>query len=369
MTISTRITASAVLFLLGACSDNTTVGAGSENVVNVYNWADYIGDDTIKNFEAETGIKVNYDTYAASATVDVKLLTGNSGYDVVFHSNAVSSKLVETGVYQKLDMSRIPNLKNLDPETMKRIDVYRSIDGYWIPYHWGSTGYSWNEEMVRERLPDQDMSTAATLFDPEIVSKLADCGVSFLDGTTSLIPMGLAYLGLDPNATDKESLDQVQEMLAKVRPYVRYFSNDKFISDVPNKELCVSMSWSGDYSTAMKTAKEAGIDIDLRYVVPVEGAPLWVDGIYIPSDAQHVDNAYTFMNYITRADVMGDITDEVDYANANAASWEFLSEETLNNPAVFPDEESWERMFTIRMGPPAEERMRTRTLARVKSGL
>ena len=369
MTIPTRFIASAALFLFGACSDDTTVGAGSENVVNVYNWADYIGDDTIKNFEAETGIKVNFDTYAASATVDVKLLTGNSGYDVVFHSNEMSSKLVETGVYQKLDMSRIPNLKNLDPETMKRIDVYRSIDGYWIPYHWGSTGFSWNEEMVRERLPDQDMSTSAVIFDPEIVSKLADCGVSFLDGTTSLIPMGLAYLGLDPNATDKDSLDQVQKMLAEVRPYVRYFSNDKFVSDVPNKELCVSMSWSGDYSTAMKAAKAAGIDIDLRYVVPVEGAPLWVDGIYMPSDAQHVDNAYTFMNYISRADVMADITDEVDYANANAASWELLSDETLNNPAVFPDEESWERMFTIRLGTPAEERLRTRVLARVKSGL
>lgn len=358
-----------MLLALAACGDVSNTTSATDNVVNVYNWADYIGDDTIRNFEAETGIKVNYDTYASSATVTVKLLTGNSGYDVVLHSNAVSSQLIATGIYQKLDMSRLPNIKNLDPATMQRINVYEETDGYWMPYHWGSTGYSWNEEMIRERLPDQDMSTAAVIFDPEIISKISDCGVSFLDSTTTLIPMALAYLDLDPNSTDENDLAQAQDLLTDVRPYVRYFSNDKFISDMPNGELCLSMSWSGDYSTAQKSAKAAGIDMDMRYVVPVEGAPLWIDGLYIPSDAQHVDNAYTFLNYLARADVAAEITNEVDYANANAASWQYLNEDTLNNPAVFPDQENWNRIFTIRMGTPAEERLRTRALARVKSGL
>jgi putrescine transport system substrate-binding protein len=364
-----RIITGITIFLLAACGGDSSTGTESENVVNVYNWADYIGPDTIERFEAETGIKVNYDTYAASATVDVKLLTGNSGYDVISHSNVLSSRLVEVGVYQKLDMSLLPNVKNLDPSIMQRIDVYESVRGYNVPYHWGSTGFSWNEEMVRERLPDQSMDTSAVLFDPEIVSKLADCGVSFLDGTTSIIPMALAYLGLDPNAIDDESLLQVQEMLGKVRPYVRYFSNDKFVSDMPNKELCISMSWSGDYSTAARSAREAGIDIDMRYTVPLEGASLWVDGLYIPSDATHVENAHKFINFILRADVAADIAIQVDYANANGASWELLPEEQLNDPAIYPDEEIWRRLFVVDMADPARERMRTRTLARVKSGL
>ena len=364
-----RIIASTSLILLAACSGESTTGNQTENILNVYNWADYIGPDTIERFEAETGIKVNYDTYAASATVDVKLLTGNSGYDVIVHSNVLSSRLVEVGVYQKLDMSRLPNLKNLDPETMRKIDVYASVRGYNIPYHWGSTGFSWNVEMVRERLPNQSMETSAVLFDPDLISKLADCGVSFLDGTTSLIPMALAYLGLDPNATDQDSMNQVQELLSKVRPYVRYFSNEKFIVDMPNKELCVSMSWSGDYSTAAKRAKEAGIDIEMRYTVPVEGASLWVDGVYIASDAKHVDNAYTFLNFLLRADIAADIAIQVDYANANAASWELIGEEQLNDPAIYPDDEKWKRMFAVDMAEPAVERMRTRTLSRAKSGL
>jgi len=223
--------------------------------------------------------------------------------------------------------------------------------------------------MVRERLPDQPMDTAAVLFDPEIVSRLADCGVSFLDGPTSLIPMALAYLGLDPNAVDEESLAAVQELLAGVRPYVRYFSNDKYITDMPNKDICLAMSWSGDYSTSASRAHEVGIEIELRYSVPVEGAPLWIDGIYIPSDAPHVDNAHRFINFLMRADIAFANADYTDYANANKASWEFMSDEDLSDPAIYPDEQTWQRMFAIDFATPVEERRRTRTLARVKSGI
>jgi putrescine transport system substrate-binding protein len=364
-----RIITSTILLFLGACGGDSDTGSSSENVVNVYNWADYIGPNTLAQFTAETGIKVNYDTYAASATVDVKLLTGNSGYDVIVHSDQFSSRLIDVGVYQKLDKTLLPNMKNLDPDTMRRIDVYNKVRDYSVPYHWGSTGFTWNVEMVRERLPDQSMDTSAVLFDPEIVSKLADCGVSFLDGTTSTIPIALAYLGLDPNATDDESLLQVQELLLMVRPYVRYFSNDKYISDIPNKELCLAMNWSGDYATAARAAAEANIDIELRYTVPVEGGALWIDGIYIPIDAPHAENAHKFINFLLRADIAADIAKQVDYANANAASWEFLSEELLNNPAIYPDEEIWNRIFAIDVADPVRERVRTRTLARAKSGL
>jgi putrescine transport system substrate-binding protein len=358
-----------MLLSLAGCGGDSNGGSDSDNVVNVYNWAAYIGPNTLEQFTAETGIKVNYDTYAAAAAVDVKLLTGNSGYDIVIHSNQFSSRLIDVGVYQKLDKALLPNMKNLDPETMRRIDVYENVRDYSVPYHWGSTGFTWNVEMVRERLPDQSMDTSAVLFDPDIISKLADCGVSFLDGTTSTIPIALAYLGLDPNATDDESLLQVQELLLKVRPYVRYFSNDKYLSDIPNKELCLAMSWSGDYATAARAAAEASIDIELRYTVPIEGGALWADGVYIPADAPHADNAHKFINFLLRADIAADIAKQVDYANANAASWEFLSEESLNNPAIYPDEEIWNRMFAIDVADPVRERARTRTLARAKSGL
>lgn len=358
-----------IALLPAACSDSTGTAGGGDNVVNVYNWADYVAPDTLDNFEAEFGIKVNYDIYDSSEVVDVKLLAGNSGYDVVVHSNQFSSRLTPIGVFRELDFSRLQNASNLDPAVMRSIDTYPRVRGYQVPYHWGSTGYAWNVEMVRARLPDHPMDSADVLFDPDIVSKLADCGVTLLDGPTDLFPMVLAYLGLDPNATDEESLAAAEAQLKKVRPYIRYFSNQKMISDLPNREVCVAMSWSGDYAQAATRATEAGIEIELAYTMPKEGSGLWIDGLYIPSDAPNVDNAYLFINYLLRADVAADIANTVFYANANGASWSLMSPVIRDNPAIFPNEETWARLYPILSADPKDERPRTRAFARVKSGI
>ena len=363
---------SAIIFIpqLSACTtDRTAETASGEKVVNVYNWAEYIAPDTLDKFEAEYGIKVNYDLYDSSEVVDVKLLAGNSGYDVVVHSSQFSSRLTPIGVYERLDYSRLDNIRHMDQKLIEKIDIYEKTRGYVIPYHWGTTGYAYNAEMVRERLPDHPMDSADVLFDPDVISKLADCGVSWLDGPTDMFPMVLAYLGRDPNALDEESLAAAEAQLKLARPYVRYFSNQKMATDLANKEICVAMSWSGDFATAMRRAKEAGLDLDLRYTIPKEGTGLWVDGVYIPSDARHKDNAYLFMNFLMRPEIAAGIANEVWYANSNKASWEFMSEEMRNHPAVFPDEEIFKRTFPVLSADPKMERPRTRAFARVKSGI
>jgi putrescine transport system substrate-binding protein len=359
----------AVLQLASCSTDRTAEIASGEKVVNVYNWADYIAPDTIDKFEAEYGIKVNYDLYDSSEVVDVKLLAGNSGYDVVVHSSQFSSRLTPIGIYEKLDYSRLDNVRHMDQELIDRIDVYEKTRGYTVPYHWGTTGYAYNEEMVRQRLPDHPMDSSDVLFDPNVVSKLADCGVSLLDGPTDLIPMVLAYLGRDPNALDDEDLAAAEAQLQLVRPYIRYFSNQKMMTDLPNKEVCVAMSWSGDYITAQRRASEAGLELDLRYTIPKEGSGLWVDGLYMPADAPHKDNAYLFMNFLMRPDIAADIAIEVGYANSNKASWELMSPEFLRNPAVFPDEETFKITYPILSADPKRERPRTRAFARIKAGI
>ena len=355
--------------LLTACAADIDEDVGHENVVNIYNWADYVAPDTLERFEDEFGIKVNYDIYDSSEVIDVKLLAGNSGYDVVVHSNQFSSRLAPIGVFEKLDKSKLPNVRNLDADVMAKIDVYAKVTEYNIPYHWGTTGYAWNVEMVRERLPDHPMDSGDVLFDPDVVSRLADCGVSLLDGPTDLFPMVLAYLGLDPSAVDDESLAAAEAQLKLVRPYIRYFSNQKMMSDLPNKEVCVAMSWSGDFAQAATRAEEAGLDIELRYTVPKEGSGLWVDGLYIPADAPHMENAYKFLNFMMRPDVAADIANTVYYAYANRASWELIKPEILNDPSIFPDEKTWEILYPILSADPKRERPRTRAFARVKSGL
>jgi putrescine transport system substrate-binding protein len=361
--------ASYLILALPGCTDDLATNGGDDNVVNVYNWADYIGPNVIRNFEAEFGIKVNYDLYDSAEVIDVKMLTGNSGYDVVVSSNLFASRMAPIGIYEPLDFSRLKNLSNLDPKLMTQLDKYKTVQEYNIPYHWGTTGYAWNAEMVRERLPDHPMDSADIIFDPEVVAKLADCGVSLLDSPTDVIPMILAYLGRDPSAVDDESLAAAEEVLSSVRPYIRYFSNQKMTSDLPNKEVCVAMSWSGDYVTAAVRAKEAGIDIDLRYTTPKEGSGLWVDGLYIPKDATHKDNAYVFIDYLLRADVAAENAIEVQYANVNSASWPLLPAEQFENPAIYPDDEIWDRIFVLTPAPPKRERPRTRSFARAKSGI
>jgi putrescine transport system substrate-binding protein len=357
------------LLLLHACSSDPDSPSGDPDVVNVYNWADYIAPETLEKFEVETGIKVNYDMYDSSEVVDVKLLAGNSGYDVVVHSNQFSTRLVPIGVFQKIDTSKLSNYGNLDRSVMQKISVYDVVEDYNIPYHWGSTGYAWNVEMVRERLPDHPMDSGDVLFDPEVISRVADCGVSLLDGSTDLFPMVLAYLGLDPTAVDDESLAAAAAQLSKVRPYVRYFSNTKQLSDLPNKEVCVAMSWGGDYASAAARAREAGIDIELRYTIPKEGSGLWVDGMYIPADAPHPENAYKFIDFLLRPEIAAQVAEFVNYGNANRASWELIDPAVYNNPAIFADEEVWELLYPIISANPKQERARTRAYARVKSGL
>jgi len=370
---TSRSALTALLLLPGltACGGDirSDKAPADENVVNVYNWADYIAPDTIAKFEAEFGIKVNYDLYDSTGMVDVKMLTGNSGYDVVSHSNHYASRLAPIGVFEKLDMSRLPNVRHLDPEIMSKIDVFEAVKGYYMPYHWGTTGIAWNAEMVRERLGDYPMDSADILFDPEIAAKLADCGISLLDGPNDVIGFALAYLGRDPNAVDDESLAAAEELLAGVRPYIRYFSNDKMGVDLPNKEVCIAHSWSGDFARAQIRAEEAGIEIDLRYSIAKEGSALWVDGLYITSDAPHRDNAYLFIDFMARPDIAAANANYNYYANANRSSWAFLKPEILNNPALFPSGDDWDSLYLVEVFDPKRIRPRTRMFARVKSGL
>ena len=358
-----------VILTTVGCGGNNSAGENDDNVVNVYNWSDYIAVDTVAKFEAEFGIKVNYDIYDASETVDVKLLAGNSGYDVIVHSNSFASRIAPAGVFETLDKSRIPNIKHLDPATMRIIDVRPSVSKLQVPYFWGTTGYAYNADMVRERLGDHPMDSADIIFDPEIVAKLADCGVSLLDSPLDVMPMMMVYLGLDPNSLDPADLAQARERLVELKPYIRYYSNGKMLVDMPNKEICVAMSWSGDYATVRSRAADAGVDIDIRYTAPKEGTGMWSDGLYIPKDARHKDNAYLFINFLLRPDIAADIANTVNYPTANRGAWPLLDPAMRNDTAIYPSKEIMQVMFFSTAQDPKKERLRTRAYVQAKSGM
>lgn len=343
--------------------------ADEEPVLNVYNWADYIGPHTIADFENEFGIEVNYDVYDSSEVVEAKLLSGHSGYDVIFHAFRYSARLIPIGIYRPLDYSRLALASNLDPWVLEMMQAYDPGNRHGLPYMWGTTGFAYNVERVRERMPDAPVDSAAMLFDPAVVAKFADCGVSLLDEPTDVIPMVLLYLGLDPNSLAAADLAAAEAQLKSVRPYIRYFSSTKMLNDLPNEEVCVAMSWSGEYALAMQRAEEVGADVRLAYTAPVEGSMLWFDGIFISGDAPHPDNAHLFLNYLLRPEVIAAISNEVYYANANRASVDYLQPDILSDPAVYPPAEQRPRFSVGVIYEPKLERLRTRSWSRVKTGL
>jgi putrescine transport system substrate-binding protein len=337
--------------------------------INVYNWADYIGETTLADFEAETGIGVTYDLYASAEEMQAKMLAGSSGYDVVLMAGLSLPRLITAGVYQKPDRARLTNWGNLDPAILKIMEGFDPGNQYGVPYMWGSVGFTWNLDMVRERLgPDADLQDLGTLLTPENAAKLADCGISLLDSPTDLGFMVLAWLGLQADAAGPAEYARMAEALKAIRPHVMTFDNSNYLNTLPTGEVCVANNWSGDYGVAKARAEEAGLTVNLAYYVPRTGAPAWFDNWCIPADAASVDPAHDFINYMLRPEVIAACTDYTGYANANAAATALVDPAIAADPAVYPNAETMARLFTPRPQTEDQDRELNRVWIEIKTG-
>jgi putrescine transport system substrate-binding protein len=339
-----------------------------EAVLNVYNWVDYIGETTIEDFQSATGIAVTYDTYSSAEEMQAKMLAGRTGYDVVDMAGLEMPRFIKAGIYDKLDRSKLPSWNNLDPEVLRILAGWDPGNLYSIPYMWGSVGITYNVDMVKARIPDADLESLDLIFKPENAAKLADCGISILDSQSDVILMLLKYLGKDGDTTNVADYQDVVETFKPVRQYIRTFDNSNYLNAIPNKELCVINNWSGDYSTAKTRAAEAGVDINLAYFVPETGAPAWVDCLTIPKDAEHKENAYTFLEYMLQPEVIAKCSNFTNYANGNAASKKFVNPDVLANPAVYPDEATMKRLWAPKPFNEEQDRGMTRAWSAIKTG-
>ena len=343
--------------------------ANTPKKLHIYNWADYINPDALLNFEREFGIDITYDTYDSSEMVDTKLLTGKSGYDIVVHAASSASRLVPIGILHEIDVKKLPNWRHLDRDLVDKITQNYSNDLIGVPFFWGSAGIIYNVDMIKKRMENPPTDSGAIIFDPNVLSKFADCGVSFLDDALTVIPMAMIYLGYPANSVDTDHLKDVEKLLKSVRPYITYFSSTKLLLDLPNEEVCIAMGWSGDYSVANQRARDVGLKINLQYIVPKEGSEMWFDNIYIPSDAKHIDNAYLFLNYMLRPEVIAATSDYIGYANANKSATPLVDKRLTEDNAIYPDKKTIDRLQTSQVLSPKEERKRSRTWTRIKTGL
>jgi putrescine transport system substrate-binding protein len=364
----------AAVALAAACGGKQEPEAGGaapgpeEKVVNVYNWSDYIGDTTIADFEKATGIKVVYAVFDSNEQLETKLLTGRSGYDLVVPTAPFMERQIKAGVYMKLDKSQLPNLANMDPEIMRRTAAHDPGNEHSVTYLWGTVGLGYNPDMVKKALGTDTIDSWGALLDPAIASKLAKCGIAILDAPTDVYGSVAIYKGIDPNSEKPEDLKAVEDTLMKIRPYVRYFHSSQYINDLASGEICLALGWNGDVLQARDRGAAAAKPVTVRYVIPKEGAINYFDMMAIPADAPHPRNAHAFVNYLMDPQVIAKVTNKVRFANGNLASLPYVADDIKNDPGIYPDAATRERLHPDLAESQQFSRELNRAWTRVRSG-
>jgi putrescine transport system substrate-binding protein len=368
-----RLTAAAICALPAACGPGAQVGSAppleaADRVVHYYNWANYIGPDTIPAFEAATGIKVIYDAYDAEETLETVIMMGETGYDVVGASMGTFATGIAAGAFTPLDRARLPNWRHLDPHALTVLGQFDPGNRYAMPFLHSINGFAYNLDMVRARMPDAPVDSLDMLFKPAVIARFADCGVSFLDSPVDVIQLALTYLHLDPNSERAEDYQAVEALLLAVRPSIRLFDSNTYIHDLANRELCLAMSWSSDYSIAMARSRAVGLELHLAFTVPREGANINYDALLIPAGAPHPGAAHVFLNYLLEPRVIAHVTNTLHSGNNNRTANAYVEPWILADPALYPPPQVEARLYFSLPVTEKVRRLRTRTWTRIKTG-
>ena len=360
-----RLVAAAVGLL---CGYALPAAAQKERVLNVFNWSDYVDPAVLKAFSKETGIKVRYDTFDSNDTLEVKLLTGKSGYDIVVPTAYFLERQIKAGLFQKLDKRQLPNLKNTWPEITNRLATYDPGNEFAVNYMWGTTGIGYNVKKAKEILGGAVPDSWDIVFKPENLAKFKQCGVMMLDSADDIMPAALQYLGLNPNSTNEADLQKAADLLISVRPSVRKFHSSEYLGALASGEICLVVGWSGDIKQAQKRAAEAKGNVEVGYSIPKGGAQMWFDNFAIPKDARNVAEAHAFIDYMLRPEVAAKNTDFVAYPNGNLASQPLIDPAIFKDPTIYPDEATLKSLYLVTARDAKSQRILNRLWTRVKTG-
>ncbi|THF50879.1 polyamine ABC transporter substrate-binding protein [Allorhizobium terrae] len=359
-----RLTAAAVTALLIGSAANA-----ADREVHVYNWSDYIDPQILTDFTKETGIKVVYDVFDSNDLLETKLLAGGSGYDVVVPTAPFLARQIKAGVFQKLDKSKLPNLKNMWPMVMERLSKYDPGNQYAINYMWGTTGIGYNVKKIKEIFGDDvKVDSWDFIFKPENAKKLQKCGLNILDASDETFAIAMNYIGKNPDSKKTADLEAGAKVYEGIRPYAKTFNSAAYINDLANGDICATIGWSGDIIQAKSRAEAAKNGVEIQYVIPKEGTYMWFDNLAIPADAKNVEEAHEFINYLMKPDVIAKASDYVSYANGNLASQPLISKDVFDNKSVYPDEATMKKLFTISPYDPKAQRVLNRLWTQIKTG-
>jgi putrescine transport system substrate-binding protein len=368
------LSASALLTMIscgGTDSDDrntrSTQKQDDTHVLNFYNWSDYIAPGTLSSFEKLTGIKIRITYFDTNETLEGRMLTGNSGFDVVVPTAPFMQRQIRSGAYLALDKAKLPNLVNLDPAIMARVALNDPGNAHGVVYMWGTYGLAYNETMVARALPAAPVNSWRLIFDPAFAAKLAPCGINVLDAPAGVERLALKYLGRDPNTPTPQDLADVETLLMRIRPYIRNIDSSMDIEALANGDVCVALTYNGSFAQARNRAREAKNGVKLDFVIPDEGSLLWFDMLVIPRDAPHVANAHAFINYLMNPQVIADDSKFIGNANANLAATRLLDASVASDPAIYTPPDVQRRLFVQTEDSPEQTRAITRIWQKFKT--
>lgn len=336
--------------------------------LHLANRPDFIAEDTVQKFEAETGIKVTYDTYATEDSVAAALTAGNrQGWDLVVLSTVPNlQRALHDHLLQPIDRTKLSNYGNLDPEIQAAVAATDPGNQYAVPYLWGTAGLGINLAALKKTAPDAPTDSLALVFDPVLAAQSADCGVAMADAPDDVMPAALAFLHLDPTVQDEHSLAKAGELLGKLKPIVKRLSVNDFAEQLGNGTICVGFGPSTAVSDARTRADEKVDGPDVTYVIPKEHTRRWIDVLVVPAGAADEDSAYAFIDYVLRPEIISDITDWTGAANPNTLASDFVDDDDKSDETVFPSAASRARLFLERALSAEAEKARRRIWAHNK---
>jgi len=359
--------------LLGGCDRHESGAIGAQTgerdkVINLFIWSDYLAPDTIASFEKLTGVKVHVSYFDTNETLETRMLTGSSGFDVVVPSAAYFQRLIRSKAFQPLDKKMLPNLAGFDPTLLSRAAQYDPGNAYGVVHTWGTFGIGYNRAMVAKVLPAAPFNSWRLIFDPAFASKLGQCGIGVLDVPAAVLRLVLQYLGRNPNAPNPQDLTDVESVLTNIRPFIRNIDSSNYIESLANGDICLALGYNGDLIQARNRAREAKNGIQIVYTIPDEGSFLWFTMLAIPRDASHPGNAHLLINYLMDPKVVAQMSNFTKFANANSDASQYLDPSILGDPAIYPTQEQQKHLLVQSEDSPEQARTITRLWQKFKTG-
>ncbi len=307
------------LLAMSGCSEK------NKEVVNVYNWGEYIDEDLLKDFQKETGIKVNYKTFETNEQVYSVLKQGGSSYDVIIPSDYMISRMISEGMLEKINFDNVPNISLIDDIYLKQ--DYDPTGEYSVPYMWGTVGLIWNTNYI-----DEEITSWSALFDERYAGQIL-----MFDNSRDALGLALLYLGYSINTTSEAELNEAYELLVKQKEIKQAYVMDQIFDKMEEGEAYIGPYYAGDYLTMLET------NPDLRFVVPEEGSNQFVDAMCIPKGAPHKDNAEKFINWMCSTEVSLANSEFIGYTSPNVEVREQIDLDEDAFAIMYPSQEILDR--------------------------